>query len=89
MAGARPNLAADLKLVDAFDLIADEGIVAILGTTSLSYLEEDVGTPAAPIPVEVVAAVTRLLPPNALPPRHAAAAQAQVDNELLPNEPLA
>lgn len=65
-------------------------IVPIPGTRSVAHLEENVAAATLILPDTVLAAVDALLPPNALSgPRYAAAAQAQIDTELLPDEPLA
>lgn len=65
-------------------------IVPIPGTRSIAHLEENVAAATLSLPDTTLAAVDALLPPNALSgPRYAAAAQAQIDTELLPDEPLA
>lgn len=65
-------------------------IVPIPGTRSIAHLEENVAAATLTLPDAALAAVDALLPPNALSgPRYAAAAQAQIDTELLPDEPLA
>lgn len=65
-------------------------IVPIPGTRSIAHLEENVAAATLTLPDTTLAAVDALLPPNALSgPRYAAAAQAQIDTELLPDEPLA
>lgn len=65
-------------------------IVPIPGTRSIAHLEENVAAATLTLPDTTLAAVDELLPPNALSgPRYAAAAQAQIDTELLPDEPLA
>lgn len=65
-------------------------IVPIPGTRSIAHLEENTAAATLILPDAALAAVDALLPPNALSgPRYAAAAQAQIDTELLPDEPLA
>ncbi len=64
-------------------------IVPIPGTRSIAHLEENVAAATLTLPDTVLAAVDALLPANALSgPRYPAAAQAQIDTELLPGEPL-
>ncbi len=64
-------------------------IVPIPGTRSIAHLEENVAGATLTLPDTALAAVDALLPPNALSgPRYPAAAQAQIDTELLPDEPL-
>ena len=65
-------------------------IVPIPGTRSIAHLEENVAAATLTVPADALAAVDALLPPNALAgARYAAAAQAQIDTELLAGEPLA
>ena len=65
-------------------------IVPIPGTRSIAHLEENVAAATRAIAPDVLAAVDALLPPNALRgARYAAAAQAQIDTELLAGEELA
>lgn len=65
-------------------------IVPIPGTRSIAHLEENVVAASLTISPATLAAVDALFPPNALAgARYAAAAQAQIDTELLPDEPLA
>ncbi len=64
-------------------------IVPIPGTRSIAHLEENVAAATLTLPDTALAAVDALLPANALSgPRYPAAAQAQIDTELLPDEPL-
>ncbi len=64
-------------------------IVPIPGTRSIAHLEENVAAATITLPDTALAAVDALLPANALSgPRYPAAAQAQIDTELLPDEPL-
>ena len=65
-------------------------IVPIPGTRSVAHLEQNVAAATLTIAPDVLAAVDALFPPNALAgARYAAAAQAQIDTELLPDESLA
>ncbi|MEH3041166.1 MAG: aldo/keto reductase [Sphingomonas paucimobilis] len=64
-------------------------IVPIPGTRSIAHLEENVAAATLEIAPDVLAAVDALFPPNALTgARYAAAAQAQIDTELLTGEEL-
>lgn len=64
-------------------------IVPIPGTRSIAHLEENVAAATLDIAPDALAAVDALLPPNALAgARYAAAAQAQIDTELLAGEEL-
>ncbi len=64
-------------------------IVPIPGTRSIAHLEEDVAAATLTLSDDVLAAVDTLLPANRLiGARYPAAAQAQIDTELLPDEPL-
>ncbi|MGW8189017.1 aldo/keto reductase [Sphingomonas hankookensis] len=65
-------------------------IVPIPGTRSIAHLEENVAAATLAISPDMLAAVDALLPPNALRgARYAAAAQVQIDTELLAGEELA
>lgn len=65
-------------------------IVPIPGTRSIAHLEDNVAAATLAISPDTLAAVDALLPPNALTgARYAAAAQAQIDTELLTGEELA
>lgn len=64
-------------------------IVPIPGTRSIAHLEENVAAATATLDAGLLAAIDALLPPNRLVgARYPAAAQAQIDTELLPDEPL-
>lgn len=65
-------------------------IIPIPGTTRIDHLDDLLGTFAHPVSDEALARVDALFPPNAAAgPRYAADAQAQVDTEIWPDEPLA
>ncbi len=69
-------------------LARGEHVVPIPGTTSLAHLEENLA--ARPLDADLIATVDALFPPGALGgARYAAAMQAQIDTELLPDEELA
>ena len=74
----------------AWVLAQGENIVAIPGTRNVDHLRANVGAVDSLVSQSVLNEVTDLFPPNALAgPRYSAAAQAQIDTELLPNEPVA
>jgi aryl-alcohol dehydrogenase-like predicted oxidoreductase len=78
------------RLAIAWLLSRAPHVVALPGTTSIAHLEEDVAGATAAIPPDLVARADALFPPGALAgARYNAAAQAQVDTELLPGEELA
>ena len=69
-------------------LAQGEHVVPIPGTTSIAHLEQDFA--AQSIDADLVAKIDALFPPGALSgARYAAAMQAQIDTELLPDEELA
>ena len=64
--------------------------VPIPGTRSIAHLDEDLGAATMPIDPAFIAAADALFPPNALSgARYSAAAQAQIDTELIEGEELA
>jgi aryl-alcohol dehydrogenase-like predicted oxidoreductase len=64
-------------------------VVPIPGTRSIAHLEENVRAAAISLPADLLAAVDALLPAGALAgARYPAAAQAQIDTELLPGETI-
>ncbi|RYY27933.1 MAG: aldo/keto reductase [Sphingomonadales bacterium] len=65
-------------------------IVAIPGTRSIAHLEENVGAAAVTLDRSVIAHIDAIFAGQAIQgARYPAAAQAQIDTELLPNEALA
>lgn len=88
LAGEAGMTAAQLAL--GWCLSRGEHVVPIPGTTRLDHLAENVAAATMTFGADLLAAVDALLPPNALDgARYAAAAQAQIDTELLPDEELA
>lgn len=74
----------------AWVLAQGETVVAIPGTTSIAHLEQNVAAGAIQLSAEILGRIDAVLPPNALSgPRYSAAAQAQIDTELLPDEEVA
>lgn len=83
-AGVTP---AQLSL--AWVLSRGQHVVPIPGTRQLTHLEQNTRSASLDISGEILAAVDEILPQNALHgARYPAAAQAQIDTELLPDEPL-
>jgi aryl-alcohol dehydrogenase-like predicted oxidoreductase len=81
---------APAQLAIGWVLSRGEHVIALPGTTSIAHLEENIAALSRPIPQGAIDAVTELFPPNALSgPRYATSMQAQIDTELLPDEPLA
>ncbi|WP_294289217.1 aldo/keto reductase [uncultured Sphingomonas sp.] len=65
-------------------------VVPIPGTRSIAHLDENVAAATLRLSDDTLAAVDALLPANRLAgARYPASAQAQIDTELLPDEPLA
>ncbi len=65
-------------------------VVPIPGTRSIAHLDENVAAATLRLSDDTLAAVDALLPANRLVgARYPASAQAQIDTELLPDEPLA
>ncbi|WP_066717515.1 aldo/keto reductase [Sphingomonas pituitosa] len=78
------------QLCMAWVLSRRDFIVPIPGTTRIDHLDDLLGTFAHPVPVEALAQVDALFPPNAAAgPRYAREAQTQVDTETWADEPLA
>ena len=78
------------QLALAWALVREPWIVPIPGTRSIAHLDENLAAAALAIDQGLIAAADALFPPNALSgPRYPAAAQKQIDTELLPNEELA
>jgi len=86
------GLAAELgispaQLSLAWVLARAPNIIAIPGTRSIAHLEDNLGAGAVTLSPETIAAVDAIFAPGAvLGPRYAAAVQAQIDTELLPEE---
>ena len=71
-------------------LAQGDNIVPIPGTRSIAHLDEDVTAASIALTAEQVAAVDAIFTPGAIRGgRYNAAAQSQVDTELLPDEELA
>jgi aryl-alcohol dehydrogenase-like predicted oxidoreductase len=88
IAGQAGLTPAQLSL--AWVMAQADSIIPIPGTRSMAHLEENVGAGGVTLGADVIGAVDALLPANRLAgARYAAAAQAQIDTELLPGEPLA
>jgi len=74
----------------AWLLAQDERIVPIPGTRSIAHFDENMRSLHVSVDSATLAAVDALFPPNMVKgPRYSAAAQAQIDTELLPDEELA
>ncbi|HET9510032.1 MAG TPA: aldo/keto reductase [Sphingomonas sp.] len=64
-------------------------VVPIPGTRSIAHLTENIAAGALTLTHDVLSQVDALFPPNRLAgARYPASAQAQIDTELLPDEPL-
>ncbi|HEU0045420.1 aldo/keto reductase [Sphingomonas sp.] len=88
LAAALGHTPAQLAL--AWVLARGDDVVPIPGTTSIAHLEEDVAAAAIRLDAETLTAMDRIFAPGAIRgPRYAAAMQAQIDTELLPDEELA
>jgi hypothetical protein len=75
------------QLALAWLLAKGDHIVPIPGTTRLEHLKENLGAAHIVLALETVRTLDEILPANALEgPRYTAAAQAQIDTELLPGE---
>lgn len=85
-------IAADLgispaQLSLAWVLARAPNIIAIPGTRSIAHLKDNLGAGAVTLSAETIAAVDAIFTPGAVQgPRYPAAAQAQIDTELLPEE---
>lgn len=74
----------------AWVLSRGQHVVAIPGTTDIAHLDENMATLDLVVPDDVLAAVDALFPFDAPSgPRYPRAAQAQIDTEIWPGEPLA
>jgi len=85
-------IAADLAISPAqlslgWVLARAPNIIAIPGTRSIAHLEDNLGAGGVTLPAEAVAAVDAIFTPGAVQgARYTAAAQSQIDTELLPEE---
>lgn len=78
------------QLCLAWLLAKGDHVVPIPGTTSIAHLDENLATLARDWPDDLMAAVDALFPFTAPSgPRYSRSAQAQVDTECWPGEPLA
>lgn len=77
------------QLCLAWLLSRGEHVVPIPGTTNLAHLDENLATLSLDIPQAALVAVELLFSPLAVTgPRYSSEAQAQVNTEILPGEPL-
>jgi aryl-alcohol dehydrogenase-like predicted oxidoreductase len=77
------------QLALAWVLARGEHIVPIPGTRSIAHLEEDVAAATITLTPDLIAAVEAIFDGTVKGARYAAAMQAQIDTELLPDEEAA